>query len=372
MISEGALRGYLLEEVLAWLLRSSGYEVLTAQDDGEQPPWKTLEERSHGLVVRGRGAWHQADTLGQFRFVPPFSLPVRLFVEAKFTQTKVRLSTVRNGHGVLHDVNENVMTTIATHSGPRRPRTRYRYSYAIFCTSGFSQDAQEFALAHQISLVDLSVPDFAHLRDLVRTAAKDVHTAMQALPATDLPTVNEIRNYLRGPLLNLSRQPTATEPSVTAPLDVLAESLYSRSALGLILAFPAAPFVLGLASDDLYGFVHYALQHPTHSIRLRRLKQAGPHPVWQIRSENDPAAYALTFGLPEQVEAWILDQETTTSSRMRWVKESMLSAMTLYWMDGDHAHTFQLRYRPQEIIAQSTGDLTSWPLADDLPHPPTA
>lgn len=106
-------------------------------------------------------------------------------------------------------------------------------------------------------------------------------------------------------------------------------------------------------------------------LRKRGIRAVIPT-VWQIRSENDPAAYALTFGLPEQVEAWILDQETTTSSRMRWVKESMLSAMTLYWMDGDHAHTFQLRYRPQEIIAQSTGDLTAWPLADDLPHPPTA
>ncbi|MET9567482.1 hypothetical protein [Streptomyces tauricus] len=357
MISEAALRGYILEEVLAWMLRSSGYEVLTAQDDGEEPPWKTLEERNHGLVVRGRGAWHQADTLGQFRYVPPFSLPVRLFVEAKFTQNKVRLATVRNGHGVVHDVNENVMTTLTTHSGPRRPRTRYRYSYAIFSTSGFSQDAQEFALAHQISLVDLSMPDFRKLRTLVRAAAKDIHTAMGEMPAVGLPTVHEIRNYLRGPLLNLWELPVVTDPSLTTPLDVLAENLRSRSTLGLVLAFPAAPFVLGLASDDLYGFVNYARQHPTHSVRLRRLRQTGPHPVWQIRPLDAPAAYALTFGLPEQVETWILDQETSTSSRTRWVKESMLSAMTLYWMDGDHAHTFQLRYAAAEIIEQRADDL---------------
>ncbi|MFF1442043.1 hypothetical protein [Streptomyces sp. NPDC058295] len=350
MISEAALRGYILEEVLAWMLRSSGYEVLTGQDDQEQPPWKVLEERNHGLVVRGRGAWHQADTLGQFRYVPPFSLPVRLFVEAKFTQTKVRLSTVRNGHGVVHDVNENVMTTVTTNSGPRRPRTRYRYSYAIFSTSGFTQDAQEFALAHQISLVDLSMPDFRKLRDLVRAAAKAVHAAMDAMPAADLPTIHAIRNYLRRPLLNLWEEPVATDPSVTGPLDVLADSLRSRSTLGMVLAFPAAPFVLGLASDDLYGFVNYALRQPTHSVRLRRLRQAAPHPVWQIRPLEDPAAYALTFGLPEQVEAWILDQEAGNPSRTRWVKESMLSAMTLYWMDGEHAHTFQLRYAATELL----------------------
>ncbi|MFI0811888.1 hypothetical protein [Streptomyces echinatus] len=352
MISESALRGYILEEVLAWLLRSSGYEVLTAKDDQEKAPWKVLEERNHGLVVRGRGAWHQADTLGQFRYVPPFSLPVRLFVEAKFTQTKVRLSTVRNGHGVVHDVNENVMTTLTTNSGPRRPRTRYRYSYAIFSTSGFSQDAQEFALAHQISLVDLSMPDFHKLRDLVRTAAQHVHAAMGAIPAADLPTMHEIRNYLRRPLLNLWEDPVVTNPSVTAPLDVLADSLRSRSTLGLVLAFPAAPFVLGLASDDLYGFVNYAIEHPTHSVRLRRLRQAAPHPVWQIRPLENPEAYALTFGLPEQVETWILDQEIGTPSRTRWLEESMLSAMTLYWMDGGHAHTFQLQYQATELLEQ--------------------
>ncbi|MGW6521728.1 hypothetical protein [Streptomyces sp. NPDC054962] len=350
MISEAALRGYILEEVLAWMLRSSGYEVLTAQDDQEKAPWKVLDKRNHGLVVRGRGAWHQADTLGQFRYVPPFSLPVRLFVEAKFTRAKVGLTTVRNGHGVVHDVNENVMTTVTTSQGPRRPRTRYRYSYAIFSTSGFTQDAQEFALAHQISLVDLSMPDFQKLRDLVRTTAHNVHAAMDTMPASHIPTVHEIRHYLRGPLLNLWEGPAVTDPLVTAPLDVLAESLRSRSTLGMVLAFPAAPFVLGLASDDLYGFVNYALEQPTHSVRLRRLRQAAPHPVWQIRPLEDPTAYALTFGLPEQVEAWILDQEAGVPSRTRWVKESMLSAMTLYWMDGEHAHTFQLRYTAAEFL----------------------
>ncbi|MCZ4120254.1 hypothetical protein [Streptomyces sp. H39-S7] len=350
MIAEAVLRGYILEEVLAWLLRSSGYEVLTARDDQEKVPWKVLEERNHGLVVRGRGAWHQADTLGQFRYVPPFSLPVRLFVEGKFTHPKVGLSTVRNGHGVVHDVNENVITTVATSSGPRRPRTRYRYSYAIFSTSGFTQDAQEFALAHQLSLVDLSVPDFKKLRNLVRTAAKDVHAAMKALPAADIPATNEIRNYLRRPLLDLWEEPVVSHPSLTIPLDVLAESLQSRSTLGLILAFPAAPFVLGLASDDLYAFVNYALEHPTHLVRLRRLRQSAPHHVWEIRALDAPDAYRLTFGLPQQVEAWILDQNAGAPSRTRWVKESILSAMTLYWMNGDHAHTFQLRYEASQFL----------------------
>lgn len=182
VIGKGPLRGYLLEEVLAWLLRSSGFEVLTADDDKDKEPWKVLKKDKNGLLVRGRGAWHQVDALGQFRYVPPFSLPVRLFVEAKYlTTASVGLPTIRNGHGVIHDVNEGETTTL-TVPGTGRPRTRYRYSYAIFSTSGFSPEAQDYALAHQISLIDLSAPDFAVLRNLVKTTADTIHAVLEVTP----------------------------------------------------------------------------------------------------------------------------------------------------------------------------------------------
>ncbi|MFH9474442.1 hypothetical protein [Streptomyces globisporus] len=349
LIGKGPLRGYLLEEVLAWLLRSSGYEVLTANDDKDKEPWKVLKEDKNGLLVRGRGAWHQVDALGQFRYVPPFSLPVRLFVEAKYlTSTRVGLPTVRNGHGVIHDVNEGETTTL-TAAGTGRPRTRYRYNYAIFSTSGFTKEAQDYALAHQISLIDLSAPDFAVLRNLVRTAADKIHAALEAAPAGERPTVHQIRAYLRGPLLEMYAEDTYLPDEFRRPLDGLAKALHSRSKLGLVLAFPAAPFVLGLASNDLYGFVNYAREHPTHAVRVRRLHQSASHPVWELRSAKHPDIYALRFSLPERVESWIVEQDEGMPSRTRYVKRSMLSTMTLYWMDGEHAQTFQLRYEPGEL-----------------------
>ncbi|MGK5638649.1 hypothetical protein ACSNOK_10115 [Streptomyces sp. URMC 126] len=197
VIGKGPLRGYLLEEVLAWLLRSSGFELLSHRDDRDEEPWKVLKEGKNGLLVRGRGAWHQVDALGQFRYVPPFSLPVRLFVEAKYlSSTPVGLATVRNGHGVIHDVNEGETTTLGS-LGSRRPRTRYRYNYAIFSTSGFSKDAQDYALAHQISLIDLSGPDFDGLRKLVETEADALHAALTASPAAQRPKIHTMREYLR-------------------------------------------------------------------------------------------------------------------------------------------------------------------------------
>ncbi|MFF5759840.1 hypothetical protein OG495_36290 [Streptomyces longwoodensis] len=348
LIGKGPLRGYLLEEVLAWLLRSSGFEVLTAADDLDTEP-KVLKEDKNGLQVRGRGAWHQVDALGQFRYVPPFSLPVRLFVEAKYlTTTPVQLPTVRNGHGVIHDVNEAETTTLTT-AGAGRPRTRFRYNYAIFSTSGFSPVAQNYALAHQISLIDLSTPDFAVLRDLVKNTADTVHAVLEATPAAQRPKISDMRAYLRVPLLDMNPGEAELADAIRGPLDYLAQALRSRSQLGLVLAFPAAPFVLGLASDDLYSFVDYARDHPTHTVRPRRIHQPASHPVWELRSAEHPEAYALRFSLPERIEKWIVAQDDGMPSRTRYVKRSMLSTMTLYWMHGEHAQTFQLRYEPSEL-----------------------
>ncbi|GGY81614.1 hypothetical protein GCM10010363_73070 [Streptomyces omiyaensis] len=347
MVGLRTLQGYLLEEVLAWLLRSSGYRLLTEKDDPTRPPWKVLEKRKHGLVVRGRGAWHQADTLGEFPYVPPFSLPIRLFAEAKFTGPKVGLSTVRNGHGVVHDLNQNLVTTWSDGSGPRHPRTRYHYSYAVFSTSGFTLDAQEFALAHQISLIDLSLPDFQPLCNLVRVAAKSVYDATKTMPPSRRPTVYEIRTYVRRPLLNLWDEPVDLPSPVTGPLDTLAAGL-RRSSLGLVLAFPAAPFVLGLVSNDLHAFLGHALEQPTHAVRVRRNHRTVGHPLWFIEP-REGSFYRLTFSLPEQVEAWILDQEEGIRVRSRWTARNLLSAITLYWVDENHTHTFRLHYSPDEF-----------------------
>ena len=172
---------------------------------------------------------------------------------------------------------------------------------------------------------------------------------LEATPAAERPKVREIRTYLRGPLLEMDPGDVELPDAIRGPLDYLAQALYSRSQLGLVLAFPAAPFVLGLASDDLYGFVEYARAHPTHAVRLRRINQAASHPVWELRSAEHPDAYGLRFGLPERVEKWIVAQDEGMPSRTRYIKRSMLSTMTLYWMDGAHAQTFQLRYEPGEL-----------------------
>lgn len=110
--------------------------------------------------MRGRGAEHQADALGELTVPTPFMLPVRLFCEAKYLNHKVGLEVIRNALGVLNDVNEQFGSTGATTKAPMR---RFQYRYSIFSASGFTSDAEAYALAQQISLIDLRGPAFGYL-----------------------------------------------------------------------------------------------------------------------------------------------------------------------------------------------------------------
>ena len=64
MVSPSALTGYVLEELLARLIQSAGYELIT---NASQDPDDLDTNRAGDLVVRGRGAVHQVDALGDFQ-----------------------------------------------------------------------------------------------------------------------------------------------------------------------------------------------------------------------------------------------------------------------------------------------------------------
>src|SRR4030067_2011469 len=136
-INKDTLKGYILEEVIAYLIQRTGFKLLV---DPSQDP-RDLEKRGNGLVVKGRGAVHQVDVLGQLEWIPAFSFPLRLFIEAKFRNKKTSIYDVRNAIGVLLDINQN--------NCPNRERRlfpqKYQYVYALVSTSGFSKPATEMA-----------------------------------------------------------------------------------------------------------------------------------------------------------------------------------------------------------------------------------
>jgi hypothetical protein len=108
-ISRETLRGYILEEVLAYLIRNTGYRLLV---DPSQDPAE-LDMRHNGLVVKGRGAVHQVDVLGELSWIPAFTYPLRLFVEAKFRGRSTGIPEVRNLVATLMDVNQRNLPQLA-------------------------------------------------------------------------------------------------------------------------------------------------------------------------------------------------------------------------------------------------------------------
>ncbi|MER6946556.1 hypothetical protein ABT294_21230 [Nonomuraea sp. NPDC000554] len=344
---EANLRGYLLEEALAWLLRSSGYQLLVS---AEQDSAELVSEGST-LKVRGRGTSHQVDVLGEWAFSPAFSLPVRLFLEAKFYATPCRIEVIRNAHGVIHDVNENY----AARSTGGRPRRRYQYSYALFSANGFSPDAQEYAVAHQISLVDLSGASFTWLRTLLRSTAEKLYAARNPYYVKPFP-VNWMRTILRQRLSTAPPHLLSTvttnalmfRAAATEVLESFAAHLLHHEETELLIGFPSAPFIIPLAADDKRRFVTYADAHPTHPVRVRRIGH-DPHAEWTASPWSDESAYRLTFTMPLHIERWISDIEEQRIRRSRTIKTDFLSNITVYRMDGEKPRVYQLQYEPTQL-----------------------
>lgn len=163
-------KGYLLEIVLSKLIEVNGYEIITENnipyEHGVPHGEEEIVSKHNGLNVRGRGGYHQFDTLGTFKITPPFVYPLRLFVEAKcYASIKVGIDRVRMGVGILNDINTNYATVGL--NTEQLSIKRYQYHYAIFSTSGFSKPAQRYAIAHKIHLIDLSSDVYKDIINLI-------------------------------------------------------------------------------------------------------------------------------------------------------------------------------------------------------------
>lgn len=188
------LRGVLLEEVLLFLLRFSGYRTITETRIEDDP---TLSPHAAGLSVKGRGARHQIDAIADSIVTPPFSHPQRLLVEAKCYRGKIGIGVVRNALGVLRDVSEHWVPS--ERGGP--PMKRFHYQYALFSASGYSRDAEEYAFAQDIYLIPLAKSRFfAPIIDLIMDVG-DVE--FEGTPRRQDQKLSHVRRAVRARLQRL-------------------------------------------------------------------------------------------------------------------------------------------------------------------------
>lgn len=353
MIRLSSLRGYVLEELLAALLKDSGYDLLV--DESQDPV--VLCNEGNGLRVRGRGADHQADVLGQLRLHLPFMHPVRLFVEAKYRDAPTGLADVRNALGVVNDVNEHYSTALAARATPRY--VRYQYRYALFSASGFTDDAQRFAIAQQISLVDLRGPAFAWI---LASAARIAEALLRLAESARLESfpVGQMRQALRlalgtwplgddsGAPLRFSdaasRARKAAEPSGpgdSLPPDRLADVAAQAADLDgrLYLGFTDSPFLLVLQPDDSSETEAVLESGPKRiAVDLRFAGETTDNGEWTLTSVGGGRPVTLRIALPPGFEEILLEPADRADARQ---ESSTVRTVTMALGEEDSQLVFQ-------------------------------
>lgn len=352
MIGRESLKGYILEELIAYLIRNTGYKLLVdpIQDQRE------LAKKGSGLVVKGRGAVHQADVLGQLAWIPAFTFPLRLFIEAKCRLKKTGIPDVRNAVGILEDINQN-------YSPLREGKPliqRFSYRYALFSTSGFTKTASDMALAHQISLIDLSGPDFQDLRDLIDKAADMLLNDLTKQDSDDEEVIDKDfmhtdNQIIRKPKKSITqlfrihiRKKLETWPMLEdKPLDPIELTYMQKKlpSLDLItdviqtqmaryreffVGMANGPFLLIFKSDNPERFIRYVSDNPVHRVTITWTYQNNMERQWIIHPVDNRQSYSLSFGLPKTLGDWIFGDEERALRRAWNVKEKFLSDITIY------------------------------------------
>jgi hypothetical protein len=301
MASIGQVRGMLLEEIVLNLLSKVGYRTVTAGEEG-------THLGPAGLMLRGRGTWHQIDGLAALDHGPAFTYPIRLLVEAKcYSRYAVDISTIRNCVGVLRDVSENYFVQRDPVADDEVALPRYNFLSAVFSTSGYTDEAQRFALAHQIFLIQYkNIPALAKIITLLLSVnEREFPSWRQGFgPDNSGPTPEAL-----GQLRRVFRR-------------ALTEQVEPFLVIGLLRGAGIEKLLtLARLTTEIQGSYYGMIQgqYPVHLLSPApippdlfvgadevRCRIYGSRPeTWFIEpswmNQNEPGYFRLEFGLPDQV-----------------------------------------------------------------------
>ncbi len=346
------LRGYLLEEALAYLIRTSGYKLLV---DPRQDSYN-LQNGQAGIEVRGRGGWHQADVLGQLEIIPAFSYPFRLFMEAKHRGDKVDMPIIRSAVGIVSDVNQAPLPVVDPTNLPYAPA--YHYVYSVFSASGFDANAIKMATSYLISLVDMSMDEYRDLLESIDNTAQQILT--QFTNTNGL--VKDVRYSLRLSLNTYPENFSLEQPNnerahgyytdLKTTLSSLVRTVksYDRLYVGTI----NAPFILVLKSDNPKKFEKYSLKYKNtdHKVEIHWSDSIDDGRTWFISpvAGADDEKYVLSFRLPSILGDWIFKVETDKQRKAMQAKLEYLSSINVYIRGKGMDHVVKLQFDPEATM----------------------
>lgn len=297
-MKKSQVKGYLLEMVLAKLLEVNGYDLVRTKGDD-------IEQKGNGLNVKGRGGYHQFDSLGTFRIRPPFVCPIRLFLEAKFHSKVIGIDRVRMGVGILQDVNTNYSTIQMTSAELKLPK--YHYNYAIFSTSGFTDDAQRMAIAHKIYLMDLSSGCYSWIKDFINQIVDrlfNLHNVSGESIGKDI--VNDFKEKFFVWLGNLHSDFLNNWMDTDNLHSVIDEFKNHFDSTGSIyIASTKSSQIIALLPDDDNAFRESLRNNPHQDVTITW--NESENGTWIVRPTVDNGEYRLTFQLPPIIQDYIFN-----------------------------------------------------------------
>ncbi len=306
------------------LLRASGYRTVTdARGDS------TLGTSAAGLTVAGRGAWHQIDAIADLRIGQPFSYPQRLLVEAKSyaDHRTIGLPIVRGSVGVLKDVSEYWVADVP--NSP--PAGRYHYQVAVFSSSDFTKEAQDYAFAHDIHLLPLAGSSFfAPVLRAIEAAADGLPTAGTQVVGVELtPMRRELRGRLQPDIAveNGALQFDWLGPVVTA----------SRTVARSLIATLGRAFSIFLTPDPTLDLD--ALQ-TTEVVQIRFRDFANGKGWTMVRPDG---TVLFTFDLPPRLFQLYADDGVLTQRTALELKAAYFSDVTAVYATGQDIRLFNFR-----------------------------
>ena len=344
-VSIPALKGFLLEEVLSKLLENSGYTLINKEVLNHQDRYPEFVSKGNGLNIKGRGGTHQADVLGQFPISIPFNYPVRLFVEAKFRGKKTGIDVVRSGIGILTDLNANYQTIDL--KGDELLIQRYSYQYAIFSTSGFSENAIKLAIAYKITLIDLRGIEYA---DLLNTIDEVAHELGEYLVNTKI-SIDNLREYIRSRLFDDALHYAEQIMDLEYLGDILEPLFNITNEYGdLYLASVNSPFSILIKPSSPSDFRTLIRDYRESTFEVSIRWDFNEHNFWEIYLHNSRGSdLTFTFYLPEAIENYIFNRQNNTDvlANALNAKEQFFGSMVFYMRIAEKFITF--KYRTSDV-----------------------
>lgn len=336
------VKGYLLELVLAKLLKVNGYDlVITTSTD--------IVQRGNGLNVKGRGGYHQFDSLGTFRITPPFVYPIRLFLEAKFYAAtyKVGIDRVRMGVGILQDVNTNYSTVHMTSVELELPK--YNYNYAIFSTSGFTDDAQRMAIAHKIYLMDLSSGCYSWIKDFINQIVDrlfNLHSVNGESIGKDI--VNDFKEKFTTWIGNLNDYSLNNWIDIDYQDSVISEFKHRLEVVDSIyIASTKSSQIIALIPDNDDKFRESLRRNPHQDVTITW--NESENGTWIVRPTVDNGEYRLTFQLPPIIQDYIFNNSVNQYDSAYDEKRRSFGLLSfIAYLDNENPTLCTLKFNEEE------------------------